>query len=220
MRPGAGPWMHEAVSAPRFLLAGGERQLDDALPERASLDVAEAGDQVEHSAVVAEDPRTEARDAIALGRGEQLAKQDGAQPAVLPGVLHREGDLGTVRLAGWLIAGHGDHGLRITRRLDDERKTSNVVHVRQEVSPVRRQPSHGGKESLVARILAEMVVELDEPRLVVGADRPHPHPRAVAQHDLAVEARCAVYHRLTIATACGLTRRMSNGPIASMTRVK
>ena len=135
--------------------------------------------------------RTQARnrsDAIQLRRGQQFAEQHRAEPAILPAVLHDEGDLGHSRLAGRLVARHGDERIGIFRRLDDERQPRLVVDVGVEARPVGRQPLHDREETAIARVATQVIVERHEARRVVRTDRTHADAGAVTQEDRPVES--------------------------------
>jgi hypothetical protein len=66
------------------------RRPDGGAPER--------GEDLERAAVVGQDRRREALDALLTGAREQVGEQDRAQPAPLAAVGHRHGHLGGVRV--------------------------------------------------------------------------------------------------------------------------
>jgi hypothetical protein len=145
------------------------------------------GEEAEHALVVGEDVGTEALDSSRRPRPQDLVEQDAAEPQALPAVLHDEGDLGDSGLARRLVAPDADQCRLFVRALGHQRQPLAVVHVGEEVRPVGRKPPHDGEEPLVRGVTAQPVVEGNETRLVVGADRAQPHDGAIAELDGALE---------------------------------
>src|SRR5207248_4672495 len=113
---------------------------------------------------------------------------------VLPAVFDHEGDFGyPVRRR--LVARDADQ--RRSRRgevLEDEREAPVVVDVGEKMCPIRRQATHHGEEALVARVLAQPVVELGQSRLVVRANRPNTYTLPGRQRQHPVESRQVQLH--------------------------
>jgi hypothetical protein len=112
-------------------------------------------------------------------RHEAVAER-GGEPAAVPLVDHREGDLGAARLAGpGGVAGDRDD--RAGGVEGDQRDVALVVHLGQEREVAPAEARLGAEEAPPPRLLAEAQEERRERRLVVRLDRPDREARAALE---------------------------------------
>jgi hypothetical protein len=154
--------------------------------------IREAEEQIQHASVVGEHVGSEAADTAGLGRLQEIGEEDGAEPPVLPAVLNDERELSRIVPIGRLVPRHGDEFFRLV--LDDQGEPPTIVHVGEEVSPVRRQSLHQGEEALVCGLAAQPLVEFHESGSVLRPDGSDREPRPVAQDDL-VRQLARIGHR-------------------------
>src|SRR5215216_5748926 len=137
-----------------------ERELDLDLVGRAVAghgpDLAHALEQVQHVAVLGEQRRREALDALLAGALDEPAEHGGAKPATLPGIGHRDGGLGGVGPASVAeVARHREAlaGLSVER---SERLAVVMVDVRQQLELLDAEPLLRAEEAHVARLRAQL----------------------------------------------------------------
>ena len=125
-----------------------------------------------HRRVVGQHDRREAPDALLAGPVGEPAQERGADPAPLPVVGDREGDLGAVgprvvadepRDADAIV------GARVERH---ERLVIAMVDLGEIAQVARAEARMRAEEAAVARLVAQAVEAGRERRLVVGLDRP------------------------------------------------
>jgi hypothetical protein len=118
----------------------------------------------------------EVPDALLRGPLRQLAQQDRAQAAPLPGVKDSDGHLGLVRLPGDAdIPGH-PHQLPGAGHHRDQSLMVAVVDAGEVGQALLGEVGFAGEEPPVTRGLAELVERLGKARAVIGAHWPDQHP--------------------------------------------
>ena len=124
----------------------------------------------------------------------ELAEQQACQPVALPGLRHRDGELGVQRLGSAHVARLGDHGLAAVREhLGHQRQVIGVVDLREALHQLGRQLAQAGHEAVVAGGGGQVAEERACQVLVLGQHRPHHDaPAAGEKHHVDQLGRVAV----------------------------
>ena len=127
---------------------------------------------------------------LARDRGEVLEEQ-GSEASTLLVVANRERDLGRA-FAGAVVARHRDE---LIGELRDERHVIAVVDRLQPLELRRRGARDRREEPEVDRFVGHVLVEREQPGVVVGADRAQVDRAAVGEHHVARPLSGVLGHR-------------------------
>ena len=165
-----------------------ELEIDDPTLERAAHLEAGPAEHREHRPVLGQHLGGEAAQAVhAADRGEMF-EQHRAETAPLVGVDDGERHLGLVMPAPAVVATDGDD---LVAEHGDEGHAVAAVDVDETVDLGIGQARLHREEPVVDARRRQPAVEGDKPVGVVGADRPHVHRAAVAEHDVDGVLRCS-----------------------------
>ena len=115
----------------------------------------------------------------------EVLEQQRAEPAALLVVVDGERDLGLVGPDAVVARDRDD----LVAELRDERHVLVVVDARHPFELRRGRSRHRREEPQVQRLVAQTLVEAEDDRLVVGADRPDLQRAAVGEDDVALPFR-------------------------------
>jgi hypothetical protein len=185
---GLGPLLASALDREgllgRFQVEG---QMDRAVLEAAPLGVAGILEDLDHLAVGGQHLGSEAPDAALARHRRDVLEESGGDTATLMGVLDEEGDLGLVgggarRPALRVDPVVADGGDELATHRDRETHPVDVVVMGEAVHVLVGEPGVGREESVVLRLVGDLLVEAHQAFGITGGDGPDARRAAVAQH--------------------------------------